>query len=102
MPSDDSPPAAPVGLDVRVEAGAITLTWEPNSEADLAGYVVLRGEAGDATLTPLSGSVIAEPRYVDREVRPGVRYMYAVQAIDTHLPTPNTSVESERVDATAQ
>jgi hypothetical protein len=100
-PSDDFPPAAPVGVDARAEAGGITLTWEPNSEADLAGYVILRGEAGDATLTPLSGSVIAESRYVDRDVRSGVRYVYAVQAIDTHLPTPNVSAESVRVEATA-
>jgi hypothetical protein len=100
-PSDDFPPAAPVSVDARAEAGGITLTWEPNSDADLAGYVVLRGEAGDATLTPLSGSVIAESRYVDRDVRSGVRYVYAVQAIDTHLPTPNVSAESVRVEATA-
>ena len=101
-PSDDFPPAAPVGVDAQADAGAITLTWEPNAEADLAGYVVLRGEAGDATLTPLSGSVITEPQYVDRDVRPGVRYVYAVQAIDTHLPTPNTSAESIRAEATAR
>lgn len=101
VPSDNSPPAAPVGVDAQAEAGAITLTWEPSSEADLAGYVILRGEAGDATLTPLTGSVIAEPRYVDRDVRSGIRYIYAVQAIDTHLPTPNVSAESVRVEATA-
>jgi hypothetical protein len=102
-PTDDVAPAAPVGLtpDVSV-AGQITLTWEPNTETDLAGYVVLRGEAGDATLTPLTGSVIAEPRFVDQTVKPGVRYVYAVTAIDTHLPTPNVSAESARVEETAR
>jgi len=35
-------------------------------------------------------------------VRPGVRYVYAVQAIDTHLPTPNVSAESARVEETAR
>jgi len=100
-PSDDFPPAAPVNVDALADGGAIVISWEPNNEADLAGYVILRGEAGDATLTPLSGTVIAEPRYVDRDVRSGVRYVYAVQAIDTHLPTPNVSAESERVEATA-
>jgi hypothetical protein len=101
-PSDDFPPAAPVGVSTEVMPGAITISWEPNSEADLAGYVILRGEAGDATLAPLTGSVIAEPRYIDRDVRPGVRYVYAVQAIDTRLPTPNTSAESARVEETAR
>ena len=99
---DDVPPAAPVALSSAVEAGAISLSWAPNTEADLAGYVVLRGEAGDATLTPLTGSVITDATYVDRTVRPGVRYVYAVKAIDTHLPTPNVSAESERVEETAR
>jgi hypothetical protein len=101
-PTDDFPPAAPVGLSSSVEAGAISLSWAPNTEADLAGYVVLRGEAGDATLTPLTGSVITDAMYVDRTVKPGVRYVYAVKAIDTHLPTPNVSEESGRVEETAR
>jgi fibronectin type 3 domain-containing protein len=101
-PTDDFPPAAPVGLSSTVESGAISLSWAPNTEADLAGYVVLRGEAGDATLTPLTGSVITDAIYVDRTVKPGVRYVYAVKAIDTHLPTPNVSGESERVEETAR
>ncbi|HKE86905.1 MAG TPA: hypothetical protein VKB50_24280 [Vicinamibacterales bacterium] len=100
--TDDVPPAAPVALSSTVEPGAISLSWAPSTEADLAGYVVLRGAAGDATLTPLTGSVITDAMYVDRTVRPGVRYVYAVQAIDTHLPTPNVSAESERVEETAR
>ena len=102
MPSDTFPPAAPVGVSTEATPGEIKISWEPNNEADLAGYVVLRGQAGDATLAPLTGSVIAEPQYVDRDVRPGVRYVYAVQAIDTHLPTPNVSAESARIEETAR
>jgi len=98
----DFPPAAPMGLSTNVEPGAISLSWEPNTEPDLAGYLVLRGEAGDATLTPLTGSVITDAMFVDRTVRPGVRYVYAVKAIDTHLPTPNVSAESDRVEETAR
>ena len=101
-PVDDLAPAPPVGLATTSEPGAITLTWEPNVEADLAGYVVLRGEAGDATLTPLTGSVTTEVRLVDRTVRSGVRYIYAVTAIDSRLPTPNVSMESARVEETAR
>lgn len=101
-PTDDFPPGTPVGLSTTSDAGAISLSWEPNTEADLAGYVVLRGEAGDATLTPLTGEVITESRFVDRTVRAGVRYVYAVTAIDTHLPTPNVSAESARVEETAR
>jgi fibronectin type 3 domain-containing protein len=102
MPTDDFPPAAPVGLQATSGEGAITLIWEPNAEPDLAGYLVLRGEVGDATLSPLTDVVITEARFTDRTVRPGVRYVYAVQAIDTRLPKPNVSAESARAEETAR
>jgi hypothetical protein len=101
-PTDDFPPAAPAGLSTISSEGAVSLIWEPNTEPDLAGYLVLRGEAGDATLTPLTDTVITEARFTDRAVRPGVRYVYALQAIDTRLPRPNVSAESARVEETAR
>jgi hypothetical protein len=95
-------PRAPSGLSTVSGDGAITLIWEPNTELDVAGYLILRGEAGDATLTPVTDTVVTEARFIDRTVKPGVRYLYAVQAIDTRLPTPNVSVESARVEETAR
>lgn len=100
--TDDFPPAAPAGLQTTSADGAINLVWEPNTEPDLAGYLVLRGEAGDATLTSLTDTVVTEARFTDRTVRPGVRYVYAVQAFDTHLPRPNVSAESVRAEETAR
>mgnify|MGYP001128326054 CR=1 FL=1 len=41
-------------------------------------------------------------RFVDQSVRSGVRYIYAVIAIDTHLPSPNVSGESARIEETAR
>jgi hypothetical protein len=102
VPVDDFPPEPPTRLSTTSETGAITLMWEPNAESDIAGYLVLRGEAGDATLTPVTDTVVTETRFVDRTVRPGVRYVYAVQAIDSRLPRPNVSSESARVEDTAR
>jgi hypothetical protein len=45
--------------------GAITLIWAPNAEPDIAGYLVLRGEAGDATLTPVTDTVVTETRFTE-------------------------------------
>jgi hypothetical protein len=101
-PVDMFAPRAPSGLSTVSGEGAITLIWEPNTELDVAGYLILRGEAGDATLTPVTDTVVTEARFIDRTVKPGVRYLYAVQAIDTRLPTPNVSVESARVEETAR
>jgi hypothetical protein len=102
VPMDDFPPEPPSRPSITSEEGAITLTWEPNAEPDIAGYLILRGEAGDATLTPVSDTVVTETRFTDRSVKPGVRYIYAVQAIDSRLPRPNVSPESARVEETAR
>jgi hypothetical protein len=102
VPLDDFPPEPPARPTASSSEGAITLMWEPNAEPDIAGYLVLRGEAGDATLTPVTDTVVTETRFIDRTVRPGARYVYAVQAIDSRLPRPNVSLESARVEETAR
>jgi hypothetical protein len=101
-PIDVFPPETPTGLSAVSGAGSISLLWDPNIDVDLAGYVVLRGAPGDATLTPLTPTPIAEARYVDRTVTPGTRYVYAIVAVDTRLPLGNASNESLRVEETAQ
>jgi hypothetical protein len=102
VPADDFPPEPPARPSAVSADGAITVIWEPNAEPDVAGYLVLRGEAGDATLTPVTDTVVTDARYTDRTVKPGVRYVYAVKAIDTRLPRPNVSEESARVEETAR
>jgi len=100
-PVDTFPPSAPTGLNAIELQGAIDLTWVANQEPDVAGYLVLRGEPGDATLTALTAEPITATRYVDRDVRTGVRYTYAVKAVDGQ-PRPNESVESARLERTAR
>jgi fibronectin type 3 domain-containing protein len=94
-------PAPPAGLSPIAAEGSISLVWEANAEPDLGGYIVLRGESGGA-LTPVSNGIITETRFTDRDVQPGVRYVYAVTAVDRTEPQPNISAESERVDVTAR
>jgi hypothetical protein len=101
-PVDIFPPAAPAGLASVPSEGGISLIWEPNGELDLVGYLVLRREAGDATLRQLTATPVAEARYRDTDVQPGKRYIYSVVAVDMQLPLPNVSAESERVEETAR
>jgi hypothetical protein len=101
-PIDVFPPAAPAGLAAVPSEGGISLIWEPNAELDLGGYLVLRREVGDATLRQLTGTPIGEARYRDTTVQPGTRYMYSVVAVDTHVPLPNVSAQSELVEETAR
>jgi hypothetical protein len=101
-PVDVFPPAAPAGLAAVPSEGGISLIWEPGSEVDLGGYLVLRREPGDDTLRQLTAAPVAEARYRDTDVQPGKRYIYSVVAVDTRVPLPNVSAESARVEETAR
>jgi hypothetical protein len=101
-PTDIFPTAPPARLVAVADEGGISLIWEPNGEPDLAGYLVLRGDASDATLQPLTPTPIVEPRFRDTHVTAGKKYVYAVVAVDSHLPVPNVSAESARVEETAR
>lgn len=79
---DTFPPAAPEGLDAVPSDGAISLIWEPNSEKDLAGYIVFRGAAPGDALESLTPTPIKETFFKDTVVA-GVAYVYAIQAVDT-------------------
>jgi hypothetical protein len=100
-PTDIFPPAAPKTLQAVGSAGVINLIWDANTEADLAGYLVLRGEAPGDTLQPLTPAPIRDTRYQDRATTPGVAYVYAIVAVDRATP-PNRSAPSNRVQETAR
>jgi hypothetical protein len=101
-PRDVFPPAPPVGLATVPSEGAINLIWEPNSEVDLGGYLVLRRGPGDATLRQLTSAPIGDARYRDTDVESGVRYSYSVVAVDKQAPQPNASLPSAAVDEVAR
>jgi hypothetical protein len=101
-PVDTFGPSAPQGVATVASEGAINLIWEPNTEPDLGGYIVLRGEAPGDTLHPLTAAPIADASYRDEDIISGVRYVYAVIAVDNRFPVPNLSQESERIEETAR
>jgi len=97
---DTYAPAAPRELSALASGDGITLKWTANTEKDLAGYLILRGQPGDATLLPITPKPVMQTTYTDREVKSGMRYVYAVVAVDS-APKPNRSQESERDEITA-
>lgn len=100
-PIDVFPPAPPANLVAVPGDGAITLIWDANVEPDLAGYLILRGAAGGDTLTPLTHTPVVEPRFTDRSVQRGIRYVYEVVAVDSRVPVANRSAPA-RVEETAR
>jgi hypothetical protein len=98
---DTFPPAAPKGLTGVASEAAISLIWEPNTEKDLAGYLVLRGvPPGDnvETLAPVTPAPIQATIFNDA-VQPGVRYVYAIVAVDK---AGNRSGPSNRFEEAAR
>jgi hypothetical protein len=106
------PPAVPVGLAAVAtlsENGApaaIDLSWQPNTEPDLAGYAVYRCEPGAARgecggsdqvdWERISGAQpLAGPGFHDANVAPGHTYAYAVSAIDQEGHESARSAEAQ-------
>lgn len=98
-PVDTFPPAAPRTLDIIAGPGVINLIWEANSEADLAGYLVLRGESPGDTLRAITPTPVAAATFRDSTVTPGTRYVYAVVAVDR---ANNMSPQSNRREELAR
>jgi hypothetical protein len=94
---DRFPPKAPTGLSAVSTDGAINLIWDANSEPDLAGYVVLRAAAG-GQLQRITPEPMADASFFDN-VQRGVRFTYAVQAVDK---AGNVSPMSNQVEETAR
>jgi hypothetical protein len=100
---DTFPPAAPTRLAAIATTGGINLIWEPNTEGDLAGYIVLRGAPHEGAqdtvvLTQITPSAIQQTQFTDT-VPAGATYVYAVKAVDR---AGNVSAESERATETAR
>ena len=96
---DTFPPTAPKSLQHIAGGDGVTLLWEANTEADLGGYLVLRGEAPGDKLSPLTPNPIAETSFLDPTVRRGRTYVYHVVAVDRSTP-PNQSEPSNPVEET--
>ncbi len=96
-PKDIFPPAAPRGLRAVAAPGSIELSWDANSEPDLAGYRVYRAAPG-ADFQKLA-DVGLVPAFSDHAVEAGKTYRYAITAIDR---AGNESGRSAAVEAAAQ
>lgn len=94
------PPATPTGLEAVAdpEAHAIDLSWQPDTESDLAGYRVYRREAGsNAAPVRLPGATDPAPSFRDATAQPGHTYEYSVSALDRDGNESPRSAEVEEV-----
>lgn len=82
---DNLPPAAPSGLTATLAGADGQLNWNPNSEADLLGYLLYRdGHLANFSGNPpldLRSAALTDTAYLDLTV-PNGQHVYVVHAID--------------------
>lgn len=100
---DNFPPAVPLGLAAVFVAGDdgmpnIDLNWQPDTEPDLAGYIVYRATPGGDWKRISPSAPLPTSAFRDSMVEPGKTYRYAVSAIDQ---TGHESKRSEEAEESA-
>jgi hypothetical protein len=86
--------AAPVASDIGLKAadrpgdggGAIVLSWNPAAEGSLTGWEILRQAEGD-TWQRIDFRGPRADAYTDEEALDGIRYRYALAAVDDTAST---------------
>jgi hypothetical protein len=92
---DTFPPAVPQGLAAVYvpEQKTIDLSWEPDTEEDLAGYIVYRADPGGDWKRISGAQPLVGAAYRDASAEPGHSYRYAISVIDQLGHESKRSVE---------
>jgi len=94
-PLETARPTPPRNLVAAPSARAFRLAWSPSPETGVVLYAIYRA-AGPGALTRIGTTPSGNTTFVDRDVRPGTTYRYAVTAIDD-ARQPNESTPSNEV-----
>ena len=76
------PPLEPTGLEAVPGVGQVTLSWRPNSDPDVLGYVVERAPTPTGPWTRLTVDPVTGVSFSDGVPNGETRH-YAVRAVDT-------------------
>ena len=79
----------PVLMSVTADPGSVLLAWDdaPETNAEVAGYVVYRRPAGEETFERLTPTPLRKKSYADGAVEPKKAYEYAVAAVTRDAET---------------
>ncbi len=95
---DYNAPSVPQALNVTPDTGTLIVAWAECADPDLAGYRLYRRSGTDTTMTLLAEVSSGVLEYGDESAIDGVRYGYAVSAVDE---SENESERSVIVEAVA-
>ncbi len=84
-PYDKTPPQVPQKVKVapNPEDTSLIISWERAKDESLLGYVIFRSIRKKGKFLQISPLIKGEPRFVDKEVSPGVKYYYKLRAYDS-------------------
>jgi hypothetical protein len=87
-------PPPPAQVTAAVTGQHVRLLWYPPDWADLGGFRIYRRSPEDSGFVPVAEVQGSEVMFTDREVRPGIEYLYRVVSFSRIHP----QIESETVD----
>jgi hypothetical protein len=79
------PPLPPTEVRVTTSKDGAVLTWKASPSANVAGYVVFRGEGEhpwEVTYQEVGRTKVGEEKFEDRGLKRGTVHHYAVRAVD--------------------
>ncbi|MBN1788388.1 MAG: PASTA domain-containing protein [Sedimentisphaerales bacterium] len=79
---DTTPPEAPTGLSATGGDATVSVNWDDNSEADLAGYNIYRSTMSGSGYVQQNVTLLTTSDYTDNSVVNGTTYYYVVTAVD--------------------
>lgn len=99
---DVTAPTTPTGLAATPQSGAVKLTWAPNSDADVYGYMVYRYNA-TAGIWECIGRKVRGTAFLDNTCRKGQPLRYRIRALDEayNLSEPSAEVQAQTTSANA-
>ena len=94
-------PVAPTNLSAEILSGSVKLSWNTNSEDDIAGYNIFRQantQHPTSNTYDMIGRMVEGTEFIDNDITPGQNYVYKVKAVDC---SRNQSEASAEISATA-
>lgn len=79
----NEPPATPTGLTATADHKRVELTWDANSESDLAGYRLYRSQQSGGSYQLVASLDAADTAYSDTGLHNDQTYYYVLTAMDT-------------------
>ncbi|MHA2254266.1 MAG: PKD domain-containing protein, partial [Candidatus Kariarchaeaceae archaeon] len=91
-------PNTPKNLTVTTpnDKGTLVLTWDANTESDLAGYNLYRAISPDGAYVKINSDLLTNTNFTDDGLSDGTTYYYKIAAVDNaEHESPQSDWESE-------